>query len=72
MEPSPPRVSHSAANRWTLEPIAFLIPFLGVALAVVVLMGVVLTGEPIAGIALAVVLMLLIVVPTLVSLRRKR
>jgi len=45
---------------------------LGVALAVVVLMGVVFTGEPIAGIALSVVLMLLIVVPTLMSLRRKR
>ena len=59
-------------NRWTLEPLAFLLPFISVALAIFVTAGIaVASGFP-AGPALVLVLVVIIVAPTVASVLRKR
>ena len=68
---SPPRT----VNRWTLEPIAILLPFLSVALSAVIYTTVANPGSPSStAIAIALVLffMVVIVVPTIAAVRKGR
>ena len=71
VESDQPRDLARTVNRWTLEPIAFLLPFISLALTLIVIYGTVLNSNPPWNTVLLVILLLLIAVPTVAALRRK-